>query len=144
MLLAIISNYIFVGKIDWMHVSHVFMALCRVSFLSSFWLFWKWNNLLYIFLLSFVLFIILGDIGMSQKLYDECIMTISNYFINCISFFKSHAWMISRECVCLCVDIYVFNFALTSCSCVEENQKWLTISHSQLGILTAYKFKLLK
>ena len=121
MLLAIISNYIFVGKIDWMHVSHVFMALCRISFLSSFWLFWKWNNLLYI-LLSFILFIILGGIGMSQNLYDECIMTISNYFINCISIFEWHAWMTSRECACLCVDMYEFSVALTICSCWRKSK----------------------
>ena len=77
----------------------------------------------YIYFSFICTFHYIRDIGMSQKLYDECIMMISNYFINCISFFvKWHAWMIWRECVCLCVDIYVFNFALTSCSCWRKSK----------------------
>ena len=140
---CLISNiHIFVGKIDWMHVSHVFMALCSRISLSFMVMFWKRNNLLYIFLFLFVL---LGNKGMSKIRFDECIMTILNHFINCISFFRQMARMDNFTNVW--VDIYVFNFVLDrewGVVNVQGNQKWLTISHSQLGILTDYKFKLLK
>ena len=138
-----ISNiHIFVGKIDWMHVSHVFMALCSRISLSFMVMFWKRNNRLYIF--SF-LFVLLGNKGMSKIRFDECIMTILNHFINCISFFRQTARM--DNFTSMGVDVYVFNFVLNwelGVVNVEANQKWLTISHSQLGILTDYKFKLLK
>ena len=90
-------------------------------------------------------FVLLGNKGMSKIRFDECIMTILNHFINCISFFRQMARMDNFTNVW--VDIYVFNFVLNREWCVlnaKRNQKWLTISHSQLGILTDYKFKLLK
>lgn len=136
----IFNIHIFVGKIDWMHVSHVFMALCSRISLSFMVMFWKWNNLFCIFF-----FVLLGNKGMSKIRFDECIMTILNHFINCISFFRQTARM--NNSTSMWVDIYVFNFVLNREWCVlnaKGNQKWLTISHSQLGILTDYKFKLLK
>ena len=141
-LLAIISH-IFVGKIDWMHVSHVFMAFCSRISLSFLVVFLKWNNLLYIFFHFY--FVSLGNKGMSKIRFDECIMTILNHFINCISFFRQTARM--DNFTSMGVDVYVFSFVLNwelGVVNVEANQKWLTISHSQLGILTDYKFKLLK
>ena len=90
-------------------------------------------------------FVLLGNKGMSKIRFDECIMTILNHFINCISFFRQMARMDNFTNVW--VDIYVFNFVLDrewGVVNVQGNQKWLTISHSQLGILTDYKFKLLK
>ena len=140
---CLISNiHIFVGKIDWMHVSHVFMAFCSRISLSFMVVFSKWNNLFYIFYFYFVL---LGNKGMSKIRFDECIMTILNHFINCISFFRQTARM--DNFTSMWVDIYVNNFVLNrewGVANVEGNQKWLTILHSQLGILTDYKFKLLK
>ena len=90
-------------------------------------------------------FVLLGNKGMSKIRFDECIMTILNHFINCISFFRQMARMDNFTNVW--VDIYAFNFVLDrewGVVNVQGNQKWLTISHSQLGILTDYKFKLLK
>ena len=90
-------------------------------------------------------FVLIGNKGMSKIRFDECIMTILNHFINCISFFRQTARMDNFTSVW--VDIYVNNFVLDrewGVANVEGNQKWLTILHSQLGILTDYKFKLLK
>ena len=68
-LLAIISH-IFVGKIDWMHVSHVFMVFC----LGLFALFGCFGNGIICYSsFSFVFFIRLGNSGMSKISFDECI-----------------------------------------------------------------------
>ena len=107
------------------------------------WLCFENGIICYIFFHFY--FVLLGNKGMSKIRFDECIMTILNHFINCISFFRQMARMDNFTNVW--VDIYVNNFVSNrewGVANVEGNQKWLTILHSQLGILTDYKFKLLK
>ena len=107
------------------------------------WLCFENGIICYIFFHFY--FVLLGNKGMSKIRFDECIMTILNHFINCISFFRQTARMDNFTSVW--VDIYVNNFVSNrewGVANVEGNQKWLTILHSQLGILTDYKFKLLK
>ena len=107
------------------------------------WLCFENGIICYIFFHFY--FVLLGNKGMSKIRFDECIMTILNHFINCISFFRQTARMDNFTSVW--VDIYVNNFVSNrewGVANVDGNQKWLTILHSQLGILTDYKFKLLK
>ena len=107
------------------------------------WLCFENGIICYIFFHFY--FVLIGNKGMSKIRFDECIMTILNHFINCISFFRQTARMDNFTSVW--VDIYVNNFVLDrewGVANVEGNQKWLTILHSQLGILTDYKFELLK
>ena len=113
-LLAIISH-IFVGKIDWMHVSHVFMVFC----LGLFALFGCFGNGIICYSIFHLYFSLGQGTVACQKSYLTSVLGMIFKLFHQVCIFFLKACMNDFECKCMSVDIEVFKFALTSCSSSE-------------------------